>query len=55
MSASPLEFWFSKDTNLAIPANCAWIAKKRHGEISENTTFEEFLVQYKDHIIDVSK
>lgn len=44
------DFWFSTGKDLAIPAMCAFMAKKRHHEIKEDMTYNEFLIEYKDHI-----
>jgi len=55
-TTTPIEFWFSSSISkdFAIPAECAYLTKKRYGEISEETTYEEFLELYKDHIIDLT-
>jgi len=50
-----LKFWFSTDPNIPIPARNAYEIKKKHGQIHSDMTYEEFLKNYKDNIVDYSE
>lgn len=49
----PLQFEFTKDPNVPIPAITAYTVKKKYGQIPQDMSYEDFLKLYETNIISV--